>query len=107
MSGSCLPSMLPLMPPPSSSPQPTTSPLPSPPLGFGENVRQESTENIEDLREDEGDEEINGSIENSSDEEVDKEDHDVSRMILTSELQELPPLILSEYFSAKVTSDRE
>ncbi|GMN64249.1 hypothetical protein TIFTF001_033339 [Ficus carica] len=42
-------------------------------------------------------------VENSSDEEVDKEDHDVSRTVLTSELQELSPLILSEYFSAKVT----
>ncbi|GMN20139.1 hypothetical protein TIFTF001_050006 [Ficus carica] len=47
--------------------------------------------------------ETNGSTENSSDEEADKEDHDISRMILTSDLQELPPLILSEYFSAKVT----
>ncbi|GMN48537.1 hypothetical protein TIFTF001_017698 [Ficus carica] len=47
--------------------------------------------------------ETNGIIENSNDEEVDKEDHDVSRTVLTSELQELPPLILSEYFSAKVT----
>ncbi|GMN72150.1 hypothetical protein TIFTF001_051944 [Ficus carica] len=28
---------------------------------------------------------------------------DISRMVLTSELKELPPLILSEYFSAKVT----
>ncbi|GMN53204.1 hypothetical protein TIFTF001_022337 [Ficus carica] len=58
-------------------------------------------------REDEGDEvnaeETNGSTENSSDEKVDKEDRDISRMVLTSELQELPPLILSEYFSVKVT----
>ncbi|GMN51340.1 hypothetical protein TIFTF001_020493 [Ficus carica] len=47
--------------------------------------------------------ETNGSTENSSDEEVDKEDYDISRMVLTSKLHELPPLILSEYFSAKVT----
>ncbi|GMN46340.1 hypothetical protein TIFTF001_015527 [Ficus carica] len=41
---------------PSSSLQPTTSPLQSPPPRFGENVGQESTEIIEDSREDEGDE---------------------------------------------------
>ncbi|GMN40567.1 hypothetical protein TIFTF001_009793 [Ficus carica] len=106
MSESCLPSLPPLMLSLASSLQPNTSPLPSPPPGFGENVGQESIENIEDSREDEGDEvdtkETNGSTENSSNEEVDKEDHDISRMVLTSELQELPPLILSEYFSAKV-----
>ncbi|GMN19132.1 hypothetical protein TIFTF001_048582, partial [Ficus carica] len=39
----------------------------------------------------------------SSNKEVDEEDQDISRMVLTSELKELPPLILSEYFSAKVT----
>ncbi|GMN47876.1 hypothetical protein TIFTF001_017055, partial [Ficus carica] len=55
---------------------------------------------IEDSREDEGDEE--DCRENSSDEEVDKEDHEVSRTVLTSELRDSPPLILSEYFSAKV-----
>ncbi|GMN51325.1 hypothetical protein TIFTF001_020483 [Ficus carica] len=79
MSESCIPLSPPLMLPPSSSPQPTTSPLPSPPPGFGENVRLET----------------NWSIENSSDDEIDKEDHDISRMVLTSELQELPSLILS------------
>ncbi|GMN58449.1 hypothetical protein TIFTF001_027543 [Ficus carica] len=47
--------------------------------------------------------ETNEITENLSNEEVDEEDHDMSRMVLTSELKELPPLILSEYFSAKVT----
>ncbi|GMN35132.1 hypothetical protein TIFTF001_042173 [Ficus carica] len=46
--------------------------------------------------------ETNLSKKNSSDEEVDKEDHDVSRTVFTLDLQELPLLILSEYFSAKV-----
>ena len=40
---------------------------------------------------------------NSSNEEVDDEEPDMSRMVLTSEIKELPPLILAEYFSAKVT----
>ncbi|GMN59347.1 hypothetical protein TIFTF001_028440 [Ficus carica] len=40
---------------------------------------------------------------NSSNEEVDEEEPDMSRMVLTSEIKELPPLILAEYFSAKVT----
>ncbi|GMN59697.1 hypothetical protein TIFTF001_028787 [Ficus carica] len=90
MSESCLSSSLPLMLSSALSPQPATSPLPSPPPGFGENVGHESTENIEDSRDGESDkvdtEETNGSTENSSDEEVVKEDHDVSRMVLTSEL---------------------
>ncbi|GMN54912.1 hypothetical protein TIFTF001_024019 [Ficus carica] len=73
--------------PSASSSQPTTSLLSSSPPGFERTVREET----------------NHITESSSNEEVDEEDQDISRMVLTSELKELPPLILSEYFSAKVT----
>ncbi|GMN74023.1 hypothetical protein TIFTF001_052297 [Ficus carica] len=84
---SCLLASPALMMPSASSSQPTTSPLSSSPPGFERNVREET----------------NHITESSSNEEVDEEDQDISRMVLTSELKELPPLILSEYFSAKVT----
>ncbi|GMN31830.1 hypothetical protein TIFTF001_049722 [Ficus carica] len=87
MSESDVPSSPPLIMPSASSSQATTSLLSSSPPGFGRNDREETNEmNI-----------------NSSNEEVDEEEPDMSRMVLTSEIKELPPLILAEYFSAKVT----
>ncbi|GMN53234.1 hypothetical protein TIFTF001_022375 [Ficus carica] len=87
MSESDVPSLPPLIMPSASSSQATTSLLSSSPPGFGRNDREETNEmNI-----------------NSSNEEVDEEEPDMSRMVLTSEIKELPPLILAEYFSAKVT----
>ncbi|GMN54594.1 hypothetical protein TIFTF001_023728 [Ficus carica] len=87
MSESDVPSSPPLIMSSASSSQATTSLLSSSPPGFGRNDREETNEmNI-----------------NSSNEEVDEEEPDMSRMVLTSEIKELPPLILAEYFSAKVT----
>ncbi|GMN73395.1 hypothetical protein TIFTF001_052170 [Ficus carica] len=80
MSESDVPSSPPLIMPSASSSQATTSLLSSSPPGFGRNDREETNEmNI-----------------NSSNEEVDEEEPDMSRMVLTSEIKELPPLILAE-----------